>query len=870
MIRDDSGPSGGGSGSGAERPVEGRRRIVGAWLTAAAVAVLSLLVPIASSGIWDPHELGVADLSRRIALTLMGAEGLSLSGGNNSVPSLGELGRGQLPFTSIATGFRVFGLHDWAGRLPLALWGLLGVAATYALVARLVSRKAACFSAVALATMPLYFLHARTMLGDVVTMAALAIAVAGLGVAALDDTLDTKGRTLWGAAGLVGLLSGFGARGLLVGVCVPALGVGLSWALLRLNRERLPFGARDVVGAAALAIGLLALGSGIAAVLRALAEPARFFPLVGLSIESQRRLPTFDFVIQHLGHGLFPWSAVIPFAIGRLLRSPPGASASWIDREGALRVLLLTVAAVCLGVQGALAPVTGHLPFAAVAPLAAIAGVALFDLERGASGSRAFAMTVAAFAILLYLDFENFPDKAFAAYAVDGRFPDSFEAAGTRWIRYATLGFIGLFFLSVMDRQATGDRRFDREEYLAWPRAVQRLWDGNLMFLLMVLESLLVGLFVAKLLSDWHFHLRPFERLPSVLRSAIEVAWIGLPVAVFVLPLAALFARDVSRAIFSPSFGLKGRGGARLGRLLEAIERRAPAISARGPSRGSGAVLAAAACGLVLSLGYYPALASQISPKRIFEAYRRFAAGGERLALLGVAGSAASYYTGGEAPAFDDAKAAFEWLMHPEERRWLAARASDLPALNALYRETSRPRANIPVLDAGSSEILLMSNRLEAGEQNRNPLSRLVVGDPPEPDRPLDAKLGEQLRALGWEVRTPQGEVVDGVQPGRPYEFVIYWEVLASISGSWDTFIHIDGFGRRFNGDHTTLEGKYPLKHWRRGDFIVDVHPITLEPNFTPGRYNVFYGLYSGSRRLEVKVGPQHENRIRAGTLQVR
>src|SRR5690606_24338152 len=157
MIRDDSGPSGGGSGSGAERPVEGRRRIVGAWLTAAAVAVLSLLVPIASSGIWDPHELGVADLSRRIALTLMGAEGLSLSGGNNSVPSLGELGRGQLPFTSIATGFRVFGLHDWAGRLPLALWGLLGVAATYALVARLVSRKAACFSAAALATMPLYF-----------------------------------------------------------------------------------------------------------------------------------------------------------------------------------------------------------------------------------------------------------------------------------------------------------------------------------------------------------------------------------------------------------------------------------------------------------------------------------------------------------------------------------------------------------------------------------------------------------------------------------------------------------------------------------------------------------------------------------------
>src|SRR5687768_12925160 len=70
------------------------------WLgvLAAALTIGSLFGPIASSGIWDPHELGVADLARRIALNLLGAEHLALQGGVNTVPTLGDLSRGQLPF----------------------------------------------------------------------------------------------------------------------------------------------------------------------------------------------------------------------------------------------------------------------------------------------------------------------------------------------------------------------------------------------------------------------------------------------------------------------------------------------------------------------------------------------------------------------------------------------------------------------------------------------------------------------------------------------------------------------------------------------------------------------------------------------------
>ncbi|MET0412751.1 MAG: glycosyltransferase family 39 protein, partial [Polyangiaceae bacterium] len=205
--------------------------------TAAGVGVLSLLVPLRWGGLWAPYELDMAELSRRIALVLHGASKLAIEGRDNSVPILSELGKGQLPFSSVAVGFQLFGLSDWAGRLPLALWGALGLFATYLLVAKLADRVSAAFAAIVLATTPLYFLQARTLLGDAVTSAAAAIATVGLALATFTPNApgaaSTRSRWLWGALGLVGLLAGFASRGVLVGVACPALGVGLGWLALR-------------------------------------------------------------------------------------------------------------------------------------------------------------------------------------------------------------------------------------------------------------------------------------------------------------------------------------------------------------------------------------------------------------------------------------------------------------------------------------------------------------------------------------------------------------------------------------------------------------------------------------------------------------
>jgi hypothetical protein len=80
------------------------------------------------------------------------------------------------------------------------------VVATYAFVARLVDRRAGLFSAIALATMPLFFVQARTMLGDVVTMTSVAVAFGGLLVGAFDRTDEdaklSPSRIAWVVLGI--------------------------------------------------------------------------------------------------------------------------------------------------------------------------------------------------------------------------------------------------------------------------------------------------------------------------------------------------------------------------------------------------------------------------------------------------------------------------------------------------------------------------------------------------------------------------------------------------------------------------------------------------------------------------------------------
>lgn len=278
-----------------------------------------------------------------------------------------------------------------------------------------------------------------------------------------------------------------------------------------------------------------------------------------------------------------------------------------------------------------------------------------------------------------------------------------------------------------------------------------------------------------------------------------------------------------------------------------------------------------------MALGYYPALASQLSPRQVFETYQRQRGVGEPLGLLGVAGRAVAYDTGGDARSFPDAAAAFAWLMEGPERRWLAVRSDELASLNALYRGRAREPGfpatadhNVPVLDARSSQVVLVSNELR-GQRNRNPLAPYLSAEAPRPTHPIQANLDDTLEALGWDVFAEgSGTPAREVHAGKTYTLCLYWRVLAPITNQWKSFVHIDGHGRRHNGDHEVLEGKVPMRLWQPGDIVTDRYEFRLEPNFTPENYGVYYGFFLGDRRMTVKAGKHGDNRLEGGPLPVR
>jgi len=907
---------------------------------AAAVPALLFFVlpPLTKSGLWDPYELNVADLARRVALNLLHASNLALDGADNSLPHLNDLGRPQAPFTLIAVGFKLFGLTEWAGRAPLALVGLLGALATYAWVARLFDKRTGAYASIALATMPLYFVQARTMLGDVCTMAALSMSFGGLAVAAFDRDADGPtsfgARVPWLVLALAGLFLGYESRGGLLGLGVPLLGVGLAWAAARVAaRSRSTQGdlAGDLVGAAALAGGV---GVAIMAA-RAIAAPADAKDLnmwVGAALHNQSKYPTYDFMIGAIGHALAPWSAFLPFAFGRLLLAPVGRTGGEAERESLGRIAVLVGAGVALVAHGYLAARTDMVAFSGPALCAVACAVSIRDFERGAHASIAVGLGTLLVAAVIHHDFHELPDKAYMAFGISGAtFPETFKATALNLWWVVLGGFAVSAFLTWAERDAKRTP-FDPATYARVLRTLRDAYDGMLalLYFATIAGASLAGLAV---FLGLRFKLHFVQGMQTNIRDYVLNAWWFVAFVPLGFIFGMLFACDLwlwafarSRPAtkasltrgFEPFEELLARlkpaeGQPKLDRyewwvalivlgtfMLLAI----PAISFAAwhvlgfkpyvaallavPSgvafflvmglvgdllrhRAPGLALGGAVVGLVLCFSYYPALANQLSPKEVFESYRKVCPGSP-LALLGVGGRTAAYYAGGQPQTLNDPTGAYSWLMAGGgQRRCLAMKADELPKLNQLWREKQpEPRTNLPVLDARSSQIVLVASSLGASDKNENPLGAIVLSSMPHPQRELHANLDDKLEVIGVDLTDEKGHLVDGIAPGKNYHLKTYYKVLAPVTTEWEAFIHIDGYHRRHNGDHKPMNGKYPMTLWLPGDLLVDDHDFKLEPNFTPGTYQIYFGLFAGDTRLKVKSGPNDgDNRVNGGPLKV-
>jgi hypothetical protein len=510
------------------------------------------------------------------------------------------------------------------------------VAALAALLARLVDRRAAAYGMIALSTTPLYLVEARTMLGDAASMAAEAVASCGLALAVFDRRASARARRVWLTVGLAGLVAGGLSRGALVGVAVPALGVALAWLA-----ERAPPQAQGGPDRLADATAMLALATGLGAAVVA----SR-----GAAISSTH--PFFDAVIHRVGHGLFPWSAVLPAAFVALVAGGDRGRGDDAARSVVLATSVTAFAAQAVGLDDHPA-----VPFSSPAAIAIAArdldrvgvprGAPLLAGLRDRTASRVALLSGALFVLLLGHDLQLEPARALASVA-PLRAGATFS--GSRSLLAATVVFATVTALAPFSAETRGAPREGHvDRYRAWPRVVLELWGGRLGTAVVAVEATFVSTALAAL--------RP-RALPmsDLARTGALWAWLLFPIALVGVVWVPLFARDAVDAL----------------RRLAKLPLGATIVAAGGLS------------GATLAWGHYPALLGHLSPRAALAAYVVRHAPGEPLAALGVSDRSAAFEVGAPIRVLTSSAGP------PLERR--APRAPALPdAVLAGGRRRGRP-----------------------------------------------------------------------------------------------------------------------------------------------------------------------------------
>jgi hypothetical protein len=160
-----------------------------------------------------------------------------------------------------------------------------------------------------------------------------------------------------------------------------------------------------------------------------------------------------------------------------------------------------------------------------------------------------------------------------------------------------------------------------------------------------------------------------------------------------------------------------------------------------------------------------------------------------------------------------------------------------------------------------------LSNQLAAGETDLNPLRRFISESPPKIGHPMAITFDDRIELLGYDVP-------DEVSRGDEILIRMYYRVLQPTGGSYKVFLHFDGMGSRFNGDHLPLDGRFPTSYWAPGHYITDEHRVpTSRLNQATGYYQIFTGLWPGGEgaRLKVTAGPHEpDHRVRLGVIKVK
>lgn len=868
------------------------------------VILALVLVRIGSFGIWDPWELSAADLARNLA------EGDAVEA--TLAPPLGTW--------LVAQGFSLFGIHEWAGRLPIALAGLLSLLALGYGVSRASGVRIGALAALITASTPIFLLNSRGMMGAapgflgsaLVFFFALELASVDADEARAEADVQ-RARVISG----LGLLAAMGlatlGSGVLLGVAPPLLGVGAAL----LARGEVPPLGRSPRAMIATGVVVLAAIVGLGVARAIVADVAGYSAWLG-GAPHDGNPATFEVVIEQVFHGFAPWTAILPAGFGWLAFREEDPSRP--RRESLLGLGAVAWAAFAFAAVSMFGARYGNAPFPAPIALGIIAALGLQEVQARGGGSWAAGLVAALLALLLLRDFRGYPVTPTGGLALtELTAPEAFNPwAGwaATLVPFAMLAFFGFArdrgdsmveFHEDLDGAARTGSNLARNQlstfrkvlvgilvglfWLGFPRRAIRAAlgrGGASAVWVWTFATLVAGLLVYGLLS----FLLPDDARPqgvvAIICAAIGLAaaigrlvvrrmgkddtWVlrfGLPLLASVLLGAAIatgvlsieglssLALRVGRyLLFVPLGILVGIAGFRALRY---------AFHALGEYALVPVLVMGVIVGGYVSFRWQPELSQHFSPREVYDTYNGLASAGEPLGEYHVSGRAAAYYTDGEIEEVETEAAALAFLDR-DSRVWLAFRADDLASLDRAYR--ARSGRHLFIADARSSNVLLATNQPISGRADANYLADAILDTAPTPEFPVGASFDRRIELIGYDLESPRP---DRIGPGDQLVVTWYWRCTAPVPGSYQIFLHVDGMGQRLNGDHEPVDGRYPVRLWSAGDIIVDRQELRVPANFPPGNYSFNIGFYSGESRLEVVEGAEDDaNRAIAGTIHVR
>lgn len=113
---------------------------------------------------------------------------------------------------------------------------------------------------------------------------------------------------------------------------------------------------------------------------------------------------------------------------------------------------------------------------------------------------------------------------------------------------------------------------------------------------------------------------------------------------------------------------------------------------------------------------------------------------------------------------------------------------------------------------------------------------------PPQPQVSQPANFGGKIGLVGFDV-DPQP-----ASPGDALRVTLYWQALSEMDVPYSAFVHLLGSDGRVVAGHDSQPagGVRPTTGWVQGEFVTDLHELSLPADLAAGEYLIEAGWYDG------------------------